>query len=148
MDFSRRGFIGFLAALSGGALAGGRVATEAVAATLPPVPTPGPLLPVSPALTDPGAKLREALRQRLGDDIYTSWLQRLEIEGFDGQTLTVSLPVKFLRNWVKSHWPDELLECCRAEFPSLQYVDLVVRQRPLVPIEQLRNDIERRIRDA
>ena len=128
MNFSRRGFIGFLATVSGGALAGEKIPTEAAAATSPPVPTPAPTVPVSPPLTGPGAKLREALRRRLGDDIYTSWFQTLEIEGFDGQTLTLSFPIKFLRNWIHSHWHDELLACCRAEFAGAQQVNLILRQ--------------------
>jgi chromosomal replication initiator protein len=39
----------------------------------------------------------------------------------------VSLPVRFLRNWIADHYYDGLLDCCRAEFPTVQRVELVVR---------------------
>ena len=127
MEFSRRSFVGFLAGLAGNVVPGGKTGADAAAAMPLPIPTPAPIAPTS-VLTNPGATLREALRQRLGDEIYTCWLQTLEIEAVDGRTVTISLPVKFLRNWIQHHWPDELLECCRAEFAGVQYVNLIVRQ--------------------
>ena len=44
---------------------------------------------------------RVTLRARLGDDIYTSWFNALEFDEFDGKTVKVSVPVKFLRNWIR-----------------------------------------------
>ena len=40
MVFSRRGFIGFLTAVSGSLVAGVKIPTEAAAATSPPAPLP------------------------------------------------------------------------------------------------------------
>jgi chromosomal replication initiator protein len=128
MEFSRRGFIGFLTALTGSVIAGAKIPEPAAAATPSPVPAPPAPTAVPSPLVGPGAKLREALRARLGEDIYLSWFQTLELEGFDGETVTVSLPVKFLRNWIKSHYADDLLACCRAEFAGAQHVNLVLRQ--------------------
>jgi hypothetical protein len=131
MDFSRRGFIGFLTGLTGSVLAGGKVPLETTAATLPKAPTPALALPSSP-LAAPGATLREALRTRLGEDIFMSWFHTLEFESFDGKTVTVSVPVKFLRTWIKSHWSDELLDSCGVEFARAQQVDVVLRHRAAV----------------
>ena len=75
-----------------------------------------------------GAKVRALLRARLGEDIFTSWFNALEFEGFDGQTVKVSVPVKFLRNWIQSHFLDDLLMCCRAEFEGAENIDVVLRQ--------------------
>ncbi len=102
------------------------------APAVPEASSPIPPAPAAARVTslDPAARLREALRARLGDDIYRSWFHTLEVESFDGRTVTVSVPVKFLRTWIKSHYHDDLLGCCRAEFKSAQHVEVVVRQRP------------------
>lgn len=68
------------------------------------------------------------LRARLGDDIYTSWFNAMEFDGFDGKTVTVSVPVKFLCNWIKSHYADDLLTCCQSEFETAERVNVVLRQ--------------------
>ena len=75
-----------------------------------------------------GAKVRATLRARLGDDIYTSWFNALEFDEFDGKTVKVSVPVKFLRKWIQSHYLDELLTCCKAEFKTAEHVEVSVRQ--------------------
>ena len=75
-----------------------------------------------------GAKVRVTLRARLGDDIYTSWFNALEFDEFDGKTVKVSVPVKFLRNWIQSHYLDDLLTCCRTEFKTAERVEVVLRQ--------------------
>ncbi|HXY76435.1 MAG TPA: chromosomal replication initiator protein DnaA [Steroidobacteraceae bacterium] len=75
-----------------------------------------------------GEKTRAMLRARLGDDIFTSWFHTLEFEGFDAKTVKVSVPVKFLKTWIQSHYADDLLACCRAEFKGAEKVDVVLRQ--------------------
>ena len=75
-----------------------------------------------------GSKVRAMLRARLGDDIYTSWFNALEFDNFDGKTVTVSVPVKFLCNWIQSHYSDDLLTCCQAEFKTAERVNVVLRQ--------------------
>ena len=74
-----------------------------------------------------GSKVRALLKARLGDDIYSSWFNALEFEGFDGTAVRVSVPVKFLRNWIQSHYNEDLLACCRAEFKGAERVDVVLR---------------------
>jgi chromosomal replication initiator protein len=75
-----------------------------------------------------GQKTRALLRARLGDDIFSSWFHALEFESFDAKTVKVSVPVKFLRTWIQSHYADDLLACCRAEFKGVEKVDVVLRQ--------------------
>jgi len=75
-----------------------------------------------------GLKTRAMLRARLGDDIFTSWFHALEFEGFDAKTVKVSVPVKFLKNWIQSHYADDLLSCCKAEFKGAERVEVTLRQ--------------------
>jgi chromosomal replication initiator protein len=75
-----------------------------------------------------GQKTRAMLRARLGDDIFSSWFHAIEFESFDAKTVKVSVPVKFLRTWIQSHYADDLLACCRAEFKGAEKVDVVLRQ--------------------
>ena len=75
-----------------------------------------------------GHKARAMLRAQLGEDIFTSWFNAMEFESFDGSTVQVSVPVKFLRNWIQSHYEDALLACCRAEFKGAERVEVLLRQ--------------------
>jgi len=83
---------------------------------------------LAPVGKNKGAKVRTLLRAKLGEDIYGSWFNAMEFETFDNGIVKVSVPVKFLRNWIKSHYEKVLLECCQAEFKGATKVDVVMRQ--------------------
>lgn len=87
-----------------------------------------PILTASNTDEPRGQKVRAMLRARLGDDIFTSWFNALEFENFEGSTVKFSVPVKFLRTWIQSHYSEDLLACCRAEFKGAEKVEVVLRQ--------------------
>jgi chromosomal replication initiator protein len=86
-----------------------------------------------------GLKVRAMLKARLGEEIYQSWFKSMEFESFDGRMVKVSVPVKFVRNWIHEHYSDHLLHCSKAEFTSAERVEVVWRQpgtsaqRPIEP---------------
>ena len=71
------------------------------------------------------------LRAELGEDLYTSWFARMEPEGIADEVLNVSVPTRFLRSWIKSHYVDQLTACCAAEYKGVKLVDIQVRTRGL-----------------
>jgi chromosomal replication initiator protein len=75
-----------------------------------------------------GDRVRALLRVRLGEDIYSSWFASMEFENFDGRVVRASVPVKFLKNWIQSHYADDLLQCCAGEFVGVERVDVTLRQ--------------------
>ncbi len=97
--------------------------------------TLGPVSDARALATDPvsavdgkGHKVRAMLKARLGEVIYTSWFKSMEFESFDGRTVKVSVPVKFVRNWIHEHYADHLLQSAQIEFASAERVDVVWRQ--------------------
>jgi chromosomal replication initiator protein len=75
-----------------------------------------------------GAKARAMLRARLGEDIFSSWFASMEFEAFDGQVVRASVPVKFLKKWIQSHYAEDLLQCGAAEFTGVERVDVALRE--------------------
>ncbi len=75
-----------------------------------------------------GEKVRTLLRARLGEDIFSSWFKTLEIESFSDGVVKTTVPVKFLCSWIQSHYADDLLECCKAEFKDAVRVEVSLRQ--------------------
>jgi chromosomal replication initiator protein len=73
-------------------------------------------------------RIQTRLRAELGEDVFTSWFGRVELDSYDGQTVQVSVPTKFLRNWLQSHYAERLQACCKAEFAQVERIDFRVRQ--------------------
>ncbi len=80
-----------------------------------------------------GQKVRAMLKARLGEEIYSSWFKSMEFESFDNRLVRVSVPVKFVRNWIHEHYSDHLLACSRTEFPTAERIEVVWRQ-PGAPV--------------
>ena len=73
-------------------------------------------------------RVQARLRAELGEDVFTSWFGRVELDSYDGRMVQVSVPTKFLRNWLQSHYSERLLACCKAELADVERLDFRVRQ--------------------
>jgi chromosomal replication initiator protein len=70
---------------------------------------------------------RRRLRSELGEAIYTSWFARMEFESLDVDTAQISVPTRFLKSWIWTHYSERLLACLQAECPSVRHINLSVR---------------------
>jgi chromosomal replication initiator protein len=72
-------------------------------------------------------RISQKLRSEIGEDLYSSWFARMEPEQLDGGILVASVPTRFLRNWIVSHYADRLRRLCEGEFGPLDSVNIRVR---------------------
>lgn len=79
-------------------------------------------------MTQKWDRIQKRLRAELGEDVFTSWFGRVELESLDDGCLQVSVPTKFLSKWLRSHYADHLLKCCSAEFDHVEKLEFRVRQ--------------------
>jgi chromosomal replication initiator protein len=76
-------------------------------------------------------RVRDRLRAEVGDDIYLSWFARMELEGRDGETVRLSVPTRFLKSWIQSHYAEKVLSCWQAEDSGFSRIELTVRSSVL-----------------
>ena len=53
--------------------------------------------------------MRRRLRAELGEDVFSSWFARVDLEGLSAGVVRLSVPTVFLKGWIKSHYGDKLL---------------------------------------
>ncbi|MGH9640433.1 MAG: DnaA N-terminal domain-containing protein, partial [Bryobacteraceae bacterium] len=71
-------------------------------------------------------RVRQRLRSDVGEAEYRAWLRQMTIGPVEGDELTLHLPTRFLRDWVRSHYGERLNAFWRAENPSIRRVDIRV----------------------
>ncbi|MDQ8730177.1 chromosomal replication initiator protein DnaA [Bradyrhizobium sp. LHD-71] len=95
------------------------------------------------------SRVKGRLRSNVGEDVYSSWFARMDLERVSDGAAHMSVPTRFLKSWIQSHYADCVLSCWQAEVPTLQRVDLTVRspirqaalmKEGKVPAEDLRGD--------
>jgi chromosomal replication initiator protein len=72
-------------------------------------------------------RVRDRLRAEVGDDIYSSWFARMELEGSDGDTVKLSVPTRFLKSWIQSHYAERVLACWQAENGGFSRIEVAGR---------------------
>jgi chromosomal replication initiator protein len=103
-----------------------------------------------PAAQELWSRVKERLRAEVGEDVFTSWFARMDLEGFESDTVRMSVPTRFLRSWIQSHYAERVLTCWQAEEPAACRIDLIVRSAvirnavtaPAKPIEAPRQPCE------
>lgn len=80
------------------------------------------------ALVRSWQRVAARLKAELGEEVFSSWFARVEVEGFDGATLTLSVPTRFLKSWINGHYGEKLRIAWQAEIPKVMRVDVRLRQ--------------------
>jgi len=78
-------------------------------------------------------RVKKQLHSELGDDVFTSWFGRMELEGAENGTVRLSVPTRFLRNWIQSHYSERVLAKWQAEDPTVTRLELSVRSAAIRP---------------
>ena len=76
---------------------------------------------------DRWSRVKGRLRTSVGEDVYTSWFARMDLESVQQESVHLSVPTRFLKSWIQAHYADRVLSCWQAEMPEVHRVDLTVR---------------------
>jgi chromosomal replication initiator protein len=63
--------------------------------------------------------LKKDLKQSVGDSAYNNWIKHLSFVSYENNTLSFSLPTKFLRDWIVNNYSDKI------KIESKKYIDSV-----------------------
>lgn len=80
------------------------------------------------ALVAQWGRVRTRLRDEVGEVEYRTWLKQMTLDGVDGDEVAVTLPTRFLRDWVRQHYGDRLVALWRSENTRVERVDIRVGQ--------------------
>ena len=79
-----------------------------------------------PQLAAQWARVRGRLKSEVGEVEYRTWLRQMSLGGLDGDEVTVRLPTRFLRDWVRTHYGDRLNALWQSENRLVRRVDIRV----------------------
>ena len=71
-------------------------------------------------------RVRDRLRSEFGDAQFNSWLKPLEFASASDGQVTMSVPTRFMRDWVVSHYADRIRDLWLGEDAGVRSVDIRV----------------------
>jgi len=87
--------------------------------------------------------VHRGMRKEFGEAIFRSWLKPLTLQACYHKTLEVSVPTRFMRDWIQTHYCARILEMCMAESSdsgSVRRLEIVVIQSAMVSDEKTTTD--------
>ena len=66
------------------------------------------------------------LRIDFGEAVYNSWLHQMEPLHVSDEKITVSVPSRFMRDWIISHYNEQIQNIWKKEINSSQFVEIIV----------------------
>src|SRR4029078_9639298 len=72
-------------------------------------------------------RVKEKLRAEVCKNIFQSWFARMDLERIEVNTAHLSVPTRFLKSWIQSHYTDRVLACWQGENADVQKIEVSVR---------------------
>lgn len=82
----------------------------------------------TPEVLDLWNDVHAALRSEFGEAVFRSWLKPLTLQACYLGTLEVSVPTRFMRDWIQTHYAARMLEMCAQKDPDIRRLEIVVVQ--------------------
>jgi chromosomal replication initiator protein len=83
--------------------------------------------PGAPSLTEAWRHGCERLRAEVGDDVFNSWFGRLTLESVASGQARLSVPTRFLKSWIDTHYVGHIAAALNAEVGPVAQVLIFVR---------------------
>ncbi|MCX5614162.1 chromosomal replication initiator protein DnaA [Bombella saccharophila] len=93
-------------------------------------------------------RICERLKDEVGDVEYRMWIQRITLGALDEDEITLYLPERFLRDWVRAQYGQRLQSLWREESSSVQHVELKIDKKIQRINEQTHRAVERQVEVA
>jgi len=72
-------------------------------------------------------RVKSRLRVELGEDVYSSWFAGVTPEAMSGKTVHLSVPTRFLKSWIGSHYLERMLALWQEQDARVVRLELSVR---------------------
>ena len=73
-------------------------------------------------------QVHKALRGEFGEAVFRSWLKPLTLQAQYHGTLEVSVPTRFMKDWIQTHYAKRILEMCAEKSVEIKRLEIVVVQ--------------------
>ncbi len=83
--------------------------------------------------TSSWSRIVQRLRAEVGEDVFNSWFARLEMTSVRDGVAYLTVPTKFLKSWIDSHYTDRILLILCSELGGVERLSVSVRTSSRIP---------------
>ena len=88
--------------------------------------------------------VQSTMKQKLGQDIYESWLKKIElIEEFNNYVL-ISVSTRFIRDWITSRYLDQILQIIKEYKKNIIRIEFVIEDKNNIKSKSNENNLDQK----
>ena len=72
--------------------------------------------------------VQEEMKSKLGSDVYESWLKKINFEEEFNNYLLLSVPTRFIRDWITSRYLDQILKIIKSQKKEIVRIEFKVAE--------------------
>ena len=73
--------------------------------------------------------IQNAMREKFGDDIFESWIKKIELEEEYNNYILFSVSTRFIRDWIVSRYLDQILQIIKNYKKDILRIEFVVKDK-------------------
>ena len=90
-----------------------------------------PLEP-TPDIKNLWTSVHSEMRKEFGEAVFRSWLKPLTLRAYYHGTMEVSVPTRFMRDWIQTHYAQRISTMCTEKNAEIKRVQIVVVQNAIM----------------
>lgn len=82
----------------------------------------------------------QEMRNEFGEAVFRSWLKPMSLQAYYQGTMEISVPTRFMRDWIQTHYHDQILKLCKKHNGTIERLQFVVQVQSQIQKESGEKD--------
>ena len=82
------------------------------------------------------------LNNEYGNEIFNSWIKNIKIQSQEGEVVFFTVPTRFIRDWITSHYLDKIIFFLNSENPDIKRVKINIDNSLSSTTHQIENNLD------
>ncbi|PCI00236.1 MAG: chromosomal replication initiator protein DnaA [Alphaproteobacteria bacterium] len=79
----------------------------------------------------------QSMRTTFGEAVFRSWLKPMALQAYYQGTMEISVPTRFMRDWIQGNYQDQILELCQKQHATIERLQFVVQVQSQIQPEAM-----------
>ena len=90
-------------------------------------------------------KIQLDMREKLGRDIYESWLKKIDFIDEFNTYILISVSTRFIRDWITSRYLDQILQIVKNHKKEINRIEFIINDRKKEKVDFKNDESEKEI---
>ena len=80
--------------------------------------------------------IQDDFKSKFGKDVFESWLKKMELLETNVDYLLISVPTRFIRDWITSRYLDNVIQVIKSHNKNISRIEFKINSKPSNFIEK------------